>query len=141
MDWKLQQLRKSANDRVLDGICGGLGEFTPVPAWVWRVLFVLTAVFGGAGVVAYVLLWWLMPAAGSEGATACATWNLQGLRRSTTDRQVEGVCGGLGEYTPIPSWLWRAAFVGLIFAGGFGLVAYVLLWAFVPKEEHATFQT
>lgn len=141
MDWKLQQLRKSASDRVLDGICGGLGEYTPVPASVWRVLFVLTAIFGCAGIVAYVLLWWLMPAAGSEGATAGATWNLQGLRRSTTDRQVEGVCGGLGEYTPIPSWLWRAAFVGLVFAGGLGLVAYVLLWAFVPKDEHATFQT
>ena len=141
MDWKLQQLRKSANDRVLDGICGGLGEYTPVPASVWRVLFVLTALFGCAGVVAYVLLCWLMPAAGSEGAIAGTTWNLQGLRRSATDRQVEGVCGGLGEYTPIPSWLWRVAFVGLIFAGGLGLVAYVLLWAFVPKDEHATFQT
>lgn len=140
MDWKLQQLRKSTNDRVLDGICGGLGEYTPVPALIWRVLFVLTAVFGGAGLVAYVLLWWLMPTADSAGASSGTTWNLQGLRRSATDRQVEGVCGGLGEYTPIPSWLWRAAFVGLIFAGGFGLVAYVVVWAFVPREEHVTFQ-
>jgi phage shock protein PspC (stress-responsive transcriptional regulator) len=140
MDWKLQQLRKSANDRVLGGICGGLGEYTPVPALIWRVLFVLTAIFGGAGLVAYVVLWCLMPTADSAGASAGTTWNLQGLRRSATDRQVEGVCGGLGEYTPIPSWLWRAAFVGLIFAGGFGLVAYVVVWAFVPREEHVTFQ-
>jgi len=135
MDWKLQQLRKSANDRVLDGICGGLGEYTPVPALIWRVLFVLTAIFGCAGLVAYVLLWWLMPAADSGGAIAGATWNLQDLRRSTTDRQVEGVCGGLGEYTPVPSWLWRAVFVGSALAGGVGLVAYVLLWAFIPRNE------
>ena len=141
MDWNLQQLRKSTNDRVLDGICGGLGEHTPVPAAVWRVLFILTAVFGCAGLVAYVLLWWLMPAANSQGATAGSTWNLHELRRSATDRQVEGVCGGLGEYTPIPSWLWRAGFVGLIFAGGLGLVAYGLLWAFIPKTEQVAFPT
>jgi len=141
MDWNLQQLRKSTNDRMLDGICGGLGEHTPVPATVWRVLFILTAVFGCAGLVAYVLLWWLMPGTSSQGAIAGSNWDLHGLRRSATDRQVEGVCGGLGEYTPIPAWLWRGAFVGLIFAGGLGLVAYGLLWAFVPKSEHATLPT
>jgi phage shock protein PspC (stress-responsive transcriptional regulator) len=140
MDWKLQQLRKSATDRALDGICGGLGEYTPIPALIWRLLFILTAVFGGAGLIAYASLWWLMPPAESAGATAGAAWNLQDLRRSTTDRQVEGVCGGLGEYTPVPAWLWRALFVGLIFAGGLGAVAYVVLWALVPKNAHATLQ-
>lgn len=135
MEWKVQQLRKSANDRMLAGVCGGLGEYTPVPASAWRVMFILTAIFGCAGLVAYVLLWLLMPAADSEGASAGVGWNLEGLRRSSTDRQVEGVCGGLGEYTPIPAWLWRATFVGLIFAGGLGLVAYVVLWAVIPRNE------
>lgn len=135
MDWKLQQLRKSATDRQLDGVCGGLGEYTPVPALVWRVAFVILALSGGAGCVAYVLMWWLMPKATSTGATAGTEWNLHALRRSATDRQLEGVCGGLGEYTPIPSWLWRVAFVGSVFAGGAGLIAYLLLWAFVPKAE------
>lgn len=138
MDWQLQQLRKSDTDRVLAGICGGLGEYTPVPALVWRVIFVLATLSGGAGVIVYVLMWWLMPAAGGTGATAGSAWNLNALRRSVTDCEIGGVCGGLGEYTPIPSWLWRVAFVGLIFAGGVGLLAYALLWLFVPKAEPAT---
>jgi phage shock protein PspC (stress-responsive transcriptional regulator) len=138
MDWQLQQLRKSDTDRILAGICGGLGEYTPVPTLVWRVIFVLATLSGGAGVIAYLLMWWLMPAANSTGATAGKAWNLHALHRSVTDREVAGVCGGLGEYTPIPSWLWRVAFVGLIFAGGVGLLAYALLWLFVPNAEPAT---
>jgi phage shock protein PspC (stress-responsive transcriptional regulator) len=135
MDWHLQQLRKSSTDRVLVGICGGLGEYTPVPAVVWRIAFVILALSGGAGCLVYLLMWWLMPSAGSSGAVAGSEWNLHALRRSTTDCEFEGVCGGLGEYTPVPSWLWRVAFVSLIFAGGAGLLAYVLVWAFVPKAE------
>ena len=70
MDWNLQQLRKSSTDRHLDGICGGLGEYTPVPSWMWRVAFVALCFAGGAGAVAYLILSLLMPKAGSAGAAA-----------------------------------------------------------------------
>lgn len=138
MDWMLQELRKSSTDRVLDGVCGGLGEHTPVSAPIWRVIFLLTAVCGGAGLIVYLLMMWLMPAADSRGARAGTTWNLQDLRRSTTDSQIAGVCGGLGEYTTIPSWLWRVTFLGLLFAGGVSVLAYLLLWICVPKAEPAS---
>jgi phage shock protein PspC (stress-responsive transcriptional regulator) len=141
MDWRFQQLRKPTSDRMLDGICGGLGEYTPVPALAWRVLFVLATLASGAGLLVYVLMWWLMPAAGSTGAPAGSDWNLQALRRSVADCQVAGVCGGLGAYTPIPAWLWRVAFVALIFAGGVGLLAYVLLWLCVPGANAAIADT
>jgi phage shock protein PspC (stress-responsive transcriptional regulator) len=55
------------------------------------------------------------------------------FRRSTTDVWLGGVCGGLGEFTGLESWVWRLLFVlGLIF-GGFSLVPYLLLWIFVPR--------
>lgn len=135
MNWQLQQLRKSSADRVLAGVCGGLGEYTPVPALVWRIAFVILTLSGGAGLLVYLLMWWLMPAANSAGATAGSGWTLHALRRSTTDCEVAGVCGGLGEHTPIPAWLWRVAFVSLVFAGGAGLLAYVLVWVLVPRAE------
>jgi len=61
--------------------------------------------------------------------------SLRALRKSSTDRLVAGVCGGLGAHTPIPSWLWRVLFVLLALAGGTGLIVYVALWAFMPKAE------
>ncbi|MCP4177544.1 MAG: PspC domain-containing protein [bacterium] len=59
----LSEIRKSAYDRVLGGVCGGLGECTPIPNWVWRTIFVLSVIFGGLGVFVYVVLWIFMPSA------------------------------------------------------------------------------
>jgi len=56
------------------------------------------------------------------------------FRRSRTDRIMGGVCGGLGRATGVESWVWRLIFVALFLCVGAGLLAYVLLWIFVPSE-------
>ena len=54
------------------------------------------------------------------------------LRRSTTDKMLGGVCGGLAEHTGIDSLIWRAAFVAVTLAGGAGVLVYLLLWVLMP---------
>jgi phage shock protein PspC (stress-responsive transcriptional regulator) len=56
------------------------------------------------------------------------------LRRSSSDRWLGGVCGGLAEQTTLESWVWRLAFVTLFLFWGAGLLFYILLWIFVPDE-------
>jgi phage shock protein C len=56
------------------------------------------------------------------------------LHRSSTDKMIGGVCGGLAEYSGIDSLLWRVGFVGLTVAGGAGLVVYLLLWVLMPPD-------
>ena len=56
------------------------------------------------------------------------------FRRSRTDRILGGVCGGLGKSTGVESWVWRLIFVALFLCAGAGLLAYLLLWIFVPSE-------
>ncbi|MEO8135616.1 MAG: PspC domain-containing protein [Betaproteobacteria bacterium] len=63
---------------------------------------------------------------------------LRQLRRSTTDRWIGGVSGGLAEVTGIPSWSWRILFVLTALLHGVGLVMYILLWIFVPLQTHAS---
>ncbi len=65
-------LRKSIHDVWLAGICGGLGEHTPMPAWLWRAIFIVTGL-AGWGVVAYIVLWALMPAGGFVPVDAART--------------------------------------------------------------------
>src|SRR5919206_3919011 len=61
------------------------------------------------------------------------SWTTRGpLRRSRTDKILGGVAGGLAEYSGIDALLWRVGFVALTFTGGFGILAYVLLWLFMP---------
>jgi phage shock protein C len=59
---------------------------------------------------------------------------LQKFSKSEKDRWIGGVCGGLGEYTPVPSWVWRLLFVLLLICFGTGLAVYILLWIFVPRK-------
>ena len=56
------------------------------------------------------------------------------FRRSRSDRWLGGVCGGLAVSTGVESWIWRLLFTLLLFAGGAGLLLYVVLWIFVPAE-------
>jgi phage shock protein C len=61
---------------------------------------------------------------------------LQAFTKSEKDHWLGGICGGLGETTPLPSWAWRLLFV-LLFAitYGMGLFIYILLWIFVPAKS------
>jgi phage shock protein PspC (stress-responsive transcriptional regulator) len=61
------QLRRSRTDKILGGVSGGLAEYSGIDALLWRVGFVALALAGGTGVIVYLLLWVLMPAA-SPGA-------------------------------------------------------------------------
>lgn len=59
---------------------------------------------------------------------------INSLVRSRSDRWIGGICGGLGRSTGIASWVWRMAFTLTLLAGGCGLLAYLMLWIFVPTE-------
>ncbi len=54
-------LRRSRGDRWVAGVCGGLAKATKMESWLWRLLFVLLTLFGGVGLVVYVLMWIFVP--------------------------------------------------------------------------------
>ena len=56
------------------------------------------------------------------------------LRRSTTDRKVAGVAGGLARHLDIDPLILRVAFVVLVFFGGAGLILYGACWLLVPED-------
>ena len=56
------------------------------------------------------------------------------LTRSRDDRFIGGVAGGLGRYFGVDPILFRIGFVVLSFFGGTGLLAYLVLLAFVPAD-------
>ena len=57
------------------------------------------------------------------------------LTRSTTDKHVAGVAGGLARYFDIDPLLFRIGFAVTTLATGAGLLAYLLLWIFVPAGD------
>ncbi|MBK1616124.1 hypothetical protein CKO44_21955 [Rubrivivax gelatinosus] len=57
----VNRLRRSRSDRWIGGVCGGLAQATGVEAWIWRLVAVGLASFGGTGVLLYLLLWIFVP--------------------------------------------------------------------------------
>ena len=56
------------------------------------------------------------------------------LERSRTDRLLGGVAGGIANHLGVQANIVRAAFIGLSFAAGFGIIVYLLTWLLAPLE-------
>ncbi len=59
----------------------------------------------------------------------------QKLYRSSSDKMIAGVCGGLGKYFSVEATLVRLVFLLLLFLGGGGFLLYLILWIIVPEEQ------
>ena len=116
----LGRLRRSRTDRYLGGVAGGVARHFDIDPTIVRVLFVVTSFFGGAGVLAYLALWLLVPDEGTDHASI----QLKGDTRRTLIVVVGAVAvlvllgnawgGGLG--------FWRFSWVVVVL----GLIAVVL---------------
>jgi phage shock protein C len=57
------------------------------------------------------------------------------LRRSSSDRVIAGICGGLGRYFSVDPVIFRIAFVVLALAGGAGIFFYLIAWLVISEER------
>ena len=81
-----KRLYRSRVDRMLGGVCGGLGEYFDVDPVLMRLVFVAgTVLSGGLGIPAYLVLWILVPKEGTSAASRPAAW------RQNTDEIVTEV--------------------------------------------------
>lgn len=67
MNQKVKRLYRSRTNRKIAGVCGGLAEYFNVDATIMRLLFILVVLFSvGFGIIAYILMWVIMPEALEE---------------------------------------------------------------------------
>lgn len=60
------------------------------------------------------------------------------LTRSTTNKMLGGVCGGLAEYFNVDATLIRLLFVLLVFLPGPSILIYLVLWLIIPQDTAFT---
>ncbi len=56
-----RRLYRSEEDRVVAGICGGLGEYFNIDPVLIRLLWIVSMMLGGGGLIIYLLGWLLIP--------------------------------------------------------------------------------
>ena len=60
-------LLRSSKNKVIAGVCGGLGEYFELDPVLFRLLFVAVTLLGGSGVLIYIILWLVIPEDTSKG--------------------------------------------------------------------------
>ncbi len=57
------------------------------------------------------------------------------LYRSTTDRKIAGVCGGIAEYLEMDPTAVRLIFAAVSLFSGVGILAYIAAVIIIPERE------
>jgi phage shock protein PspC (stress-responsive transcriptional regulator) len=56
-----KRLYRSRTNKIIGGVCGGLGDYFGIDPVLFRLAFVLLVLMFGTGVLAYLILWLIMP--------------------------------------------------------------------------------
>jgi phage shock protein PspC (stress-responsive transcriptional regulator) len=67
------RLERPQDGRVVAGVAAGLAQYTQVSTGLIRLAFIIATVFGGFGLLAYVVAWLIMPAKG-EARPVVENW-------------------------------------------------------------------
>ena len=58
---QIKRLYRSKTNRVIGGVCGGMGEYFGIDPTIIRLIWVILALMGGAGIIAYIIAWIIIP--------------------------------------------------------------------------------
>jgi phage shock protein PspC (stress-responsive transcriptional regulator) len=56
-----KRLYRARDDHMIAGVCAGIAEYFDVDPTLIRIIFMLLALAGGPGLLAYLILWVIMP--------------------------------------------------------------------------------
>jgi phage shock protein C len=65
-----KKLARSRKDEKIAGVCGGFADYMDLDSTLVRLIWVILALFGGWGLIAYLIAWIVMPVAAAEPAPA-----------------------------------------------------------------------
>lgn len=57
----MKKIRRSKNDRVLGGVCGGISEYFDLDPAIVRIVWIFFTLFGGSGILAYIIALMIIP--------------------------------------------------------------------------------
>lgn len=61
-------LYRSETNKIIAGICGGIGEYLSIDPVIFRIIFILGTIFGGWGIIVYIILWIVIPSESKAGS-------------------------------------------------------------------------
>jgi phage shock protein PspC (stress-responsive transcriptional regulator) len=151
-----KKLMRLESKKILGGVCAGIAHYFAIDAlWIRLIAILLLFTgninfdlfdfnpfgwvqvnfgFGALAVIAYIVLWVILPVSHTQEEDK----EIKKLFRNPDDKVLGGVASGLSAYFGIKELYVRLAFVFLTFAGGSGIVIYLILWIITPVASSIT---
>ena len=126
---KRKRIYRNTSDKVIAGVASGLANYFSVDPIIFRLIFIVS-LFTGFGLIAYIIFWIGIPANDSGKIN-----ENKRLYRDGDNEILGGVAYGLGNYFGIDPAIIRVLFILSIFIGGFGILAYLILWVSIPEAK------
>ncbi|WP_299754411.1 PspC domain-containing protein [uncultured Pontibacter sp.] len=136
-----KKLYRDVNHKVISGVSSGIANYLSIdPLWI-RLFFVLLVLLGivsagvsaATGIIIYVILWIAMPE-----SNLLPESKVRKLFRDPEDKKLAGVSSGIAKYFGVDVAVVRLLFLVSIFLGGFGILAYIVLWIAMPEAVTLT---
>ena len=128
----MKQMYLSSDKKFL-GVCGGVADYLNVDPTLIRIgvvcLSLITAVV--PALIIYIVLSFVFPQQ-PEGYTTVNT--AKKLIKSSKNRKLSGVCGGLAEYFGIDATIIRLIFALCVLFIGYGIMTYIVCLIMMPSE-------
>ena len=128
------KLFRPEKDRMLAGVCAGLGEFFQVDPTIVRLIFILITIFGGSGILLYLILWLIIPSQKADSQLTKdnieknageikdkAQQFAQDMKINTTNLNSKQLFG-----------VGIVIFGIILLLGNFGFVSFNFIWKFLP---------
>ena len=151
-----KKLMRLESKKILGGVCAGIAHYFAIDALWIRLIAILLLFsgninldlfdfnpfdwvqvnfgFGALAVIAYIVLWVILPVSHTQEEDK----EIKKLFRNPDDKVLGGVASGLSAYFGVKELYVRLAFVFLTFAGGSGVVIYLILWIITPVASSIT---
>lgn len=128
VDYMSKKLMRDPDDKIIGGVCSGLGHYFGIDAVWLRVILVVFCLLGGSGVLIYIVLWLVMPMAETRAdkmAMRGEEPNLQNFKKSFDEetRSFSETFSSTGEHIGRGV---RSA--GNLLSGCLGLIGKMIAW-------------
>lgn len=140
-----RKLFRDESHKMIGGVAAGIAHYMRLdPTWVRLALvgfvafdvFVTLAVSSSALVIAYIIMWIVLP--GRKDVAPREDKKSKKLYRNPEEKVIGGVAGGLAAFFGVDTAIVRILFVVLFIVGGSGLLAYIILWICMPMANTLT---
>ncbi len=133
------KLRRNPFNQSLGGVCSGIANYLNIDTSFIRIAFVFAFFFFGTGILAYLVLWIVIPVATGADADLIIqneNNNIHKVYRNNETKAIGGVCSGLALHFGMEIWVVRLAFFAGIFLWGSAFLIYFIAWIVIPKATN-----